>query len=171
LRHIPRVTWTERFYRIQGIARIRLPCRYSFLGQAEWKLVFRSLDRAIEVDYLTGRLKVCDLQLLLRCGVPKALVLALRQAVQERLDEYKLLLACLLVFARLTDGPGFSRDSNRAIRKAASGADMDDQLLTRVRMAVTVITGRGASIEGLIKRRESFGDALISGFTSGSLKR
>lgn len=113
--------------------------------------MLRSIQREINFDAITGRLKDCNLEMLLRFGVPDDLVLALGQIVNDGLDEHKVVLTCLLVFARLPDGRRFSRDSIRAIRKVASGADINDQLLVRVLKVVAVITGRGTSIQELLE--------------------
>lgn len=114
-----------------------------FPSQDDWAAIFGSIEREIDFDFLTGRLKNCNLEMLLRCGVPNGLVLALRQSVREGLDEYEVVLACLVVLAPTSGGPGLSREAIRAIRKAASGAGIEDKLLAPIAKVLHVITGRG----------------------------
>lgn len=122
-----------------------------FSGRDVSAEMLRSIQREINFDAITGRLKDCNLEMLLRFGVPDDLVLALGQIVNDGLDEHKVVLTCLLVFARLPDGPRFSRDSIRAIRKAASGADIDDHLLAVVLKVIAVVTGLRASVQELLE--------------------
>lgn len=114
-----------------------------FPSQDDWAAIFGSIEREIDFYFLTGRLKNCNLEMLLRCGVPNGLVLALRQSVREGLDEYEVVLACLVVLAPTSGGPGLSREAIRAIRKAASGAGIEDKLLAPIAKVLHVITGRG----------------------------
>ena len=110
-----------------------------------------SIEKAIEFDYLTGRLKDCNLLMLERGNVPAEIIAALRRLIEQNLDEYQVVLAWLLVSAEKPDDPQFSREAIRAIRKAAAGARIDDELLARVMETPVVVTGRKTSVRELLE--------------------
>lgn len=110
----------------------------------KWEDMLRSIEKAIEFDYLTGRLKDCNLLMLEGGKVPSHLIAALRRLIEQGMDEYQVVLAWLLVIGQKPDGPQFSRDAMRGIRKAATGANIHRRTLEQVEKVAAGATASAA---------------------------
>jgi Ca-activated chloride channel family protein len=123
-----------------ALMEVRMPNETPLTREA-WTNRLNRIESRISFDSATGCLYQCDFDLVNYALITTDLRELLLSLIQEGNDEYQIILALLVVLARLPVGDQFSREAKRMIEKAADGLTLGERTLAAIEQAVNQAGG------------------------------